>query len=149
LTERQLNSVFLLMTFNAWGQWVRIAEVLSSFSPALVREICYGVLGSALASASTETAFPILDRLVSDFSPSQLWSVSFLPPSLIVARLQRIESLACTSVIVSQSSDPLVDLPVVFSERHLPTREWSVTDDRRLIWAVWQQGRPAFSLDES
>jgi hypothetical protein len=93
-------------------------------------------------------SFPELHNLLHDrpqlaltFRELPLFAASH-STKFVLVRLQRIESLLRTTVLVRCSSDPLHDIPVC---KCAPF--WTHCDDRRLLWSVKQNSLSALSFD--
>jgi hypothetical protein len=115
-----------LLSRYALGQWNCLCHVL-----AAVRECSHTLLD--FLDRDKRSSFPLLHRLLHD---GLRRSVALLELPLFTAshsskfvlvRLQRIESLLLTTILVSCSSDPLRDIPVC---KCAPF--WTDCDDRRL-----------------
>lgn len=151
-SARELSDLFLLLSWYAWGQWERLCLLLGSpVSPAGVRECSHAFVDLLLRSR--RSAFPWLDRVVQNSAPGSVCLRDFPlfvaahSGSLVYARLTRIESLLMTTLLVSCSSDPLRDIPVCGCPPFRSALAWTDSDDRRLLWAVWQGGLSALWLD--
>jgi hypothetical protein len=153
-SPQELSNLFLLLSRYPWGQWARLVGMMGGHvSPAQLRDCAHAILRFAIQDRCD--SFPILARIVQEYS-RPLSPVTFheLPSfgasqhqSLLLSRLRRIESLAITALLVSCSTDPMRDIPIFDGCALSPAMRWTETDDRRLLWSVWQGGLSSLVLD--
>jgi hypothetical protein len=126
-TVDQLNSLLIVMSRFAWGQWARFAIVRSPCSPLGVRECCLRLLREL--SKVSENRCPIVKKLLVGFSPV-LPAQNFenfvrlsLSKAAMIWRLTRIESMIWTNFLICHSTEA------------------------KLVRSIWHNGYSTFSGD--
>jgi hypothetical protein len=122
-SAQDLQNLFLLLSRYAVGQWDCLCHLR-----AIVRKCSYGLLD--FLQRDKRSSFPLLGD--GPLRSVALRELPFLEAShsskFVLVRLQRIESLLLTTILVSCCSDPLHDIPVC---KCAPF--WTDCDDRRLL----------------
>jgi hypothetical protein len=110
-SAQDLKNLFLLLSRYALGQWDCLCHLL-----AAVCECSHALLD--FLQRAKRGSFPLLHRLLGD-GPRRSVTLRDLPlfaashsSTFVLVRLERIESLLLTTILVSCWSEPLHDIPV-------------------------------------